>query len=57
MEKWTVEITQTALDDMEGIYDYIAFFWQRRMLWVNMTVLQMQFSLWKVILRDVRFSR
>ena len=30
MEKWTVEITQTALDDMEGIYDYIAFFWQRR---------------------------
>lgn len=24
MEKWTVEITQTALDDMEGIYDYIA---------------------------------
>ena len=57
MEKWTVEITQTALDDMEGIYDYIAFFWQRRMLWVNMTVLQMQFSLWKVSLRDVRFSR
>ena len=30
MGKRIVEITQTALDDMEGIYDYIAFFWQRR---------------------------
>ena len=58
MEKRIVEITQTALDDMEEIYDYIADVLltpENAMGQYNR--IADAILTWKVILRDVRFSR